>query len=157
MKSTALLIFFPSVSLALPQASTDKCTPLELLWARGTIEPQSSYGPLVGDSFISQLKRAIPEMSFYNVVYPAGMGSSSPDQGVSDTLKRLQSQAVKCPNQKFVLGGYSQGAVVMHRAAVKMSPEILARIVATATFGDGGQQATRELQSADWCEGEVLM
>jgi cutinase len=32
----------------------------------------------------------------------------------------------------------------MHRAAVKLSKDILAnRIIATATFGDGGQQATK--------------
>lgn len=29
----------------------------------------------------------------------------------------------------------------MHRAAVKLSPEVLNKIIATVTFGDGGQQA----------------
>jgi len=72
-----------------------------------------------------------------------------------------------------VLSGYSQGAVVMHRAAVKMEKSILNRIIATVTvslddlislpsksdelgalvsrrltdvhqFGDGGQQATKD-------------
>jgi hypothetical protein len=43
---------------------------------------------------------------------------------------------------RFVLGGYSQGAVVVHRAAVQLSPEILSKVIATATFGDGGQQTS---------------
>jgi cutinase len=43
---------------------------------------------------------------------------------------------------RYVLGGYSQGAVVMHRAAMKFTPEMTSRILATTTFGDGGQQAT---------------
>ena len=31
----------------------------------------------------------------------------------------------------------------MHRAAVKMDKAVLNRIIATVTFGDGGQQATK--------------
>jgi hypothetical protein len=55
----------------------------------------------------------------------------------------MQATAVKALTlRRFVIGGYSQGAVVMHRAAVQLSPEILSKIIATATFGDGGQQTS---------------
>jgi hypothetical protein len=50
---------------------------------------------------------------------------------------------------RYVLVGYSQGAVVHHRAAREMVEDktnylIFDRIIATVTFGDGGQQATLE-------------
>jgi cutinase len=81
-------------------------------------------------------------MTYYNVVYPPSMGAQSPATGVADTIKHMTQQSAACPNQKFVIGGYSQGAVVMHRAAVQLNPGIKARIIATATFGDGGQQTS---------------
>ena len=40
------------------------------------------------------------------------------------------------------MGSYSQGAVVMHHAAAKLSLEILARAIANITLGDGGQLST---------------
>jgi len=51
---------------------------------------------------------------------------------------------------RYVLVGYSQGAVVHHRATKEMSNDkatyaaVFERIIATVTFGDGGQQATLE-------------
>jgi cutinase len=78
------------------------------------------------------------------VKYPADFSSSSPDKGVADTLAHFQRQVKACPDQKYVFSGYSQGAVVMHRAAVKMDKSLLKeRVIATVTFGDGGQQATK--------------
>ena len=76
------------------------CSPVELVWARGSIEPQSSFGPFVGDGFIAALRKAIPEMTYYNVVYPASMGAQSPATGVADTIKHITQQASQCPNQK---------------------------------------------------------
>jgi hypothetical protein len=34
--------------------------------------------------------------------------------GIDDTIKRLNRQSTSCPEQKFALVGYSQGAGVMH-------------------------------------------
>jgi cutinase len=150
MKSAAFASLIISLVYAAPQGrggrggSSSGCSPLELIWARGTTESQSNFGMFVGDAYVSQLRRAVPGMTYYNVVYPASFGSSSPEVGVADTIRRLNAQAANCPNQQFVLGGYSQGAVVMHRAAVKLDPAILNRVLATTTFGDGGQQATRK-------------
>jgi cutinase len=90
-------------SLAAPQGSMrdiNTCSPLELVWARGTVESQSSFGVFVGDSYTSQLHKAIPEMTFYNVVYPASGSSTSPDEGVKDTLRHLNARMQKCALQK---------------------------------------------------------
>ncbi|KAF2403665.1 alpha/beta-hydrolase [Trichodelitschia bisporula] len=138
MRLTAVLLF---VSAALAVPAQKACSPVELIWARATTEA-AGLG-IVGAPLVKATQRLIPGFTYYAVKYPADMSSSSPDKGVADMLNRINGQATACPQQKFVLGGYSQGAVVCHRAAVKMSKDVLSRIIATATFGDGGQQATK--------------
>jgi cutinase len=102
------------------------------------------YG-IVGGPFLSAVQRAVSGATGYAVVYPAAFGDASPIKGVNDVVKYFSTRPTACPQQKYVIGGYSQGAVVMHRAAVKLAKDILKdRIIATATFGDGGQQATKQ-------------
>ena len=98
-----------------------------------------------GSQFVNAVKKVIPGTTAYAVVYPASFGSDSPNVGVKDTLKYFENRPKECPEQRYVMSGYSQGGVVMHRAAVKMDKSLLQnRIVAAVTFGDGGQLATKE-------------
>jgi thioesterase domain-containing protein len=49
-------------------------------------------------------------------------------------MASLVEQALKqCPDTKVVLGGYSQGAMVVHNAAGKLSA---GQVVGAVTFGD---------------------
>lgn len=64
-----------------------------------------------------------------------GMGDAyefgrSVDTGVKNLLEMVNGG---CPNTKYVLGGYSQGAMVMSKAIHSISPN---KIVYVATFGD---------------------
>ena len=52
-------------------------------------------------------------------------------------MSRLRSQAAACPNQKFALVGYSQGAGVMHAAAKDIPISLYSRIKSLVMFGDG--------------------
>lgn len=68
------------------------------------------------------------------------------DTGVDNALGILVDWAQKCPNQKIVLVGYSQGAMVMHRVLHDLInsndstyKQIRARIVATILIADGDQ------------------
>jgi len=58
--------------------------------------------------------------------------------GVKDTVNRLTQQIKACPEQKFAIVGYSQGAGVMHSAAVKFDETMLKKVVAAVMFGDPG-------------------
>jgi cutinase len=49
-------------------------------------------------------------------------------------------QNVACPNQKFALVGYSQGARVMRAASVKLDPKLYPKVVALVMFGDRGMR-----------------
>ena len=45
--------------------------------------------------------------------YPADLSLTSAAQGNADLVNHVKSQAAACPNQRFVLVGYSQGANVV--------------------------------------------
>jgi cutinase len=66
------------------------------------------------------------------------MNGCSVTTGVNDVLKRLSEQDKACPNEKFVLVGYSQGAAVMRGAAPKIPTELQSKIIAMVMFGDPG-------------------
>ncbi|KAF1811183.1 alpha/beta-hydrolase [Eremomyces bilateralis CBS 781.70] len=117
------------------------CSPLEMIYAKATGE-SGQYGIIVGNTLVRQVLQLVPSATGYSVPYPADFSDRSPELGVQTLLQHLQTQVTACPDQKFALSGYSQGAVVLHRAAVDFTPEIFERVVAAVTFGDGGQQAT---------------
>jgi cutinase len=59
-------------------------------------------------------------------------------------IDRLSTQPFACPDQKYALVGYSQGAVVMHLASANLSMNLFPRVVALVMFGDPGyKQQTR--------------
>lgn len=63
------------------------------------------------------------------------------NMGVIDATRQLKDAARKCPTQHVVLAGYSQGAMVMQRAAAKLQADgrrdIVARIAGLVLFGNG--------------------
>jgi cutinase len=56
--------------------------------------------------------------------------------GWQDVVSRLTQQDKACPQQKFALVGYSQGAVVMHYAAKSIPEALFPKIIALAMYGD---------------------
>jgi hypothetical protein len=106
--------------------------------ARPTTE-SAGNGTLCGP-LLNAVQRLIPGTIGYVVNYLTDFSSSSPDKGVADVLRHFKTQAKAYPQQKHVLSGYSQDAVVMHRAALKLYKLIFKeRIIATTTFKDRGQ------------------
>ncbi|MFF5516670.1 cutinase family protein [Streptomyces coeruleorubidus] len=107
----------PSATATAPTAATTvaaACTDVEVVSARGTFEP-GTLGFIVGDPVYSALqkKAAGKSLSSYKVNYPADLSLTSAAQGNRDLVNHVQSQAAACPNQRFVLVGYSQGANVV--------------------------------------------
>ncbi|KAJ3035985.1 hypothetical protein HDV00_003279 [Rhizophlyctis rosea] len=115
---------------------TSACPSIEILSARGTTEPQSGSAGMrpiftAISSTISPLTSTV-----YNVVYPADFNfATGPATGATDIVNRINSQSSKCPNQKFVLAGYSQGAMVVVQAMNKLTDQA-DKIPAVIMFGD---------------------
>jgi cutinase len=107
----SLLGAAPAASAATP------CSDVELVVARGTLEP-GPLGIIVGDNVFDETKRALPgkNVTAQAVDYPADFETGSQQAGIVATVRHVTGQAAACPNQKFVLVGYSQGASVIDGA-----------------------------------------
>lgn len=125
-------------ALSAPAASAAACSDIDVVAARGTFEP-GTLGFIVGDPVYSALQKKVTgkSLSSYKVNYPADLSLTSAAQGNSDLVNHVKSQAAACPNQRFILVGYSQGANVVDNSigissagAVVGSP-IVATIPAT--------------------------
>ncbi|KAE9977152.1 hypothetical protein BLS_001610 [Venturia inaequalis] len=127
------------VAALVPAALAAECSPFELVYARATGEPAASakvwskgYGA-AGFSLYTNITALIPGATGYAVNYPAAMGTEK--QGGADMVKHLTERAKACPDQKYSLGGHSQGSFAVNEALPKLSPDIIKRIVAVTHFG----------------------
>jgi len=85
----------------------------------------------------------VQALALDSAAYFAGL-----EQGVRDVKRTLRSEALRCPDQRLVLAGYSQGAMVMHRALQDLSSakdpaavDILARLDGALLLADGDRIA----------------
>jgi cutinase len=101
-------------SLSAPVASAATCSDIDVVAARGTFEP-GTLGAIVGDPVYSALQQKLTgrHLSSYKVNYPADLSLTSAAQGNADLVNHVSGQAAACPNQRFILVGYSQGANVV--------------------------------------------
>lgn len=158
--------------LPAPAASAAACSDIDVVAARGTFEP-GTLGLIVGDPVHSALQRKLTgkNLSSYKVNYPADLSLTSAAQGNTDVVNHVKSQAAACPNQRFVLVGYSQGANVVDNSigissagAVVGSPIVATipaalepRVAAVLLFGNPiralGKSVTGTYQSrtVDFC------
>jgi cutinase len=129
-------------------ASAAPCPDVEVTFARGTGEPPGVGG--VGQPFLDSLRSQVGGRSLgvYPVNYPATEDwPPSASAGASDASAHVQSMVANCPNTKLVLGGYSQGAMVIDlitiaRASVAgfnaatLSADEADHVAAVAVFGN---------------------
>ncbi|AHH19665.1 putative cutinase [Nocardia nova SH22a] len=99
-------------------ARAASCTDVDVVVARGTSEPVGAdpgLGVVVGNPVYKALgSRLSNSHSAYRVQYPASLIEPwSVQQGNRDLVKHVTDAAAACPNQRFVLVGYSQGANVV--------------------------------------------
>jgi hypothetical protein len=118
--------------------------------ARATTELPQSYGSnfdgaaarywskgygAAGYSLYSNVTSLIQGATGYPVHYPAAFSGNSQGDGVSDMVKQLTEKARECPQQKFAIGGHSQGGFVTTSAIAKLPQDILVRVIAVTMFG----------------------
>jgi len=144
-------------------AATKPCTDVLVLGARGSGQPaagsssdgSTGLGPQVFSLYqrivADQAARDIAEVS---LTYPARPAEelivdpatyfSGLERGVTNAKRFLARQSAACPSQRFVLAGYSQGAMVMHRVMQDLtassdptSARLLRRIDGVALLADG--------------------
>jgi cutinase len=142
--SAALL----SAVINIPAASAEPCPDVEVVFARATTEPPGVGA--VGQAFIDSLRSQVGERSVgvYAVNYPATEDfAQSASAGANDARAHVQSMAANCPNTQMVLGGYSQGALVIDLITAvpvsmagftpaPMPSDVADHVAAVAVFGN---------------------
>jgi cutinase len=112
-----------SAPLSIGPASAAPCPDVEVTFARATTEPPGVG--VVGREFIDSLRSQVggKSIAVYPVNYPASDDfAPSVNAGTSDANAHVQSMIANCPNTKMVLGGYSQGALVIDQITIAQAP-----------------------------------
>jgi cutinase len=109
---SAVVLAAASLAGAAPAQAVD-CPDVELIFARGTSEP-AGLGR-VGQALTDQLSANLGgrTLGAYGVNYPASYDFLAAADGAADATNRMVAVSQNCPNTRFVLGGYSQGAAVV--------------------------------------------
>jgi cutinase len=143
----ALLVVPALATHGVPTASAAACSDVEVIFARGRMEPAGAG--TIGNTFVSALRQKTKKsINLYAVRYPA---DNQIDVGANDMSQRIQSTAASCPNTRIVLGGYSLGAGVTDVVLAlpfqffgftqPLPREMEQHIAAVALFGNGIQWA----------------
>lgn len=117
MKFTNLVLAVVAAASGLlattPSALAAPCPDVEVVFARGTMEPPGIGR--IGQAFVDALREdvGIKTVNVYAVNYPASTDFPTGVQGVVDGSTHVAALAAGCPSTKMVLGGYSQGAAVV--------------------------------------------
>jgi cutinase len=133
---------------AAADAAAAECEAVSVISARGTSEPQSGswLQKPMGDLILGQFPG---NAKYTELIYPASVPfDGSAPVGVGNLINTLNTEAQQCPNQKYILLGYSQGAGVVGDALAASSARIWGadrgsvsaaasgRIAAVVMFGD---------------------
>jgi len=111
------------------------CAPLTMIFARGTNEAGNvgkDVGPPLFDELIKQYGKNI---ALQGVNYsPSWLSNDGLGASGGPAMAALVNKVKKqCPSTKVVLGGYSQGAMVVHNAMATLTQ---GSISAAVVFGD---------------------
>ncbi|PYH40333.1 cutinase-domain-containing protein [Aspergillus saccharolyticus JOP 1030-1] len=133
--SSLLSSFMGGSTTANGVTSNTGCKELTFIFARGTSE-MGNMGSVVGPEVASNLQTLTGNKVTVQGVDYAADWAGNMELGASGgpTMASLVKEALsECPNTKVVLGGYSQGAMVVHNAASSLSA---GEIQAAVLFGD---------------------
>jgi cutinase len=121
MVATSMALLSAPTSIG--PASAAPCPDVEVTFARATTEPPGVG--VVGQEFVDSLRSQVGGKSIgvYPVNYPASDDfAPSVNAGTSDANAHVQSMIANCPNTRMVLGGYSQGALVIDQITIAQAP-----------------------------------
>ncbi|WP_280218718.1 cutinase family protein [Nocardia neocaledoniensis] len=147
-------------------ATAAGCADLRVVAARGTNEPGGMWskfhlGTVVGNPVYAAIDEAVGQSTdAYRVHYPADLNQpASVQAGNRDLVEHVVARAAACPEQRFVLVGYSQGANVVANSlgvssegakvggpiVATLPAELAPRVVAVLLFGNPIRELGREI------------
>jgi pimeloyl-ACP methyl ester carboxylesterase len=128
----AAFLAIPRVNITIPQ-QVEPCAPYKLLDARGSGEPQGVS--LMFQTVIERLLANNTDATYQSIVYPAGFAQNT-TSGVQNTVDVINYGLQDCPEQKYFLFGYSQGATVVQEALIEVGDEAAASVQSVVMVGN---------------------
>ncbi|KAH8900817.1 alpha/beta-hydrolase [Thozetella sp. PMI_491] len=127
-------------------ASGAKCADLAVIFARGTFD-SGNIGPWVGPGFRDALRARFGSVAVQGVSpddYSADLAGYIEDGGTVSCAYSIadavMTYASRCPSAKFVISGWSQGALCAHKSFDTSyglyDSAVRSRVIALTTFGD---------------------
>ncbi|QRW12952.1 cutinase [Ceratobasidium sp. AG-Ba] len=108
------------------------CSAVHMVYLGGTWEEGLAR---VGTPLTKALASSVPGSTSYAVPYnTTAEYVKTVAEGATMTSDYLDAQVSKCPRQRFVLTGYSKGAMVIQ--ATKLKPSTQSKVFAILVFGD---------------------
>lgn len=168
---TSLLLAAALIAAPVPSAAAEPCSDVELIFARGTGEPEGMGR--VGDALAATLTPMLGgrTLSTYAVNYRANRNFLNTADGANDARNHIVWMADACPGTRLVLGGFSQGAAVMSMlagvppvgdrigsigSADPLAADMAARVGAVAVFGNPGTRFGSPLSSTGQFAGRSI-
>ncbi|KAJ7927850.1 cutinase-domain-containing protein [Mycena leptocephala] len=133
--TSAVAVSMPSVEIR--QTANDTENQLSGVHLCPRTGESGNVGTDVGAPLIANLRAALgtANIAAQGVDYAADVLGGDP--AGSKTMASLINQAAsQCPSTQIAIGGYSQGAQLVHNAASMLSAATTARIAAVVLFGD---------------------
>ncbi|TGD86364.1 cutinase family protein [Mycolicibacterium sp. CH28] len=152
-------------------AAADDCPDVEVIFARGTGEPPGIGR--VGQAFTDALVPRLGDRTLdtYAVNYPASLNFLAAASGAADASARIADMALRCPQTRLVLGGFSQGAAAVSMlagvppvgerigsigSAPPLPPASASQVAAVAVFGNPGARFGTPLSSTGLFSGRAV-
>lgn len=133
-----LLVFI--TGFAAPKPTLAKgCDDVKFVFARGSGEKLGDVSAIAWrESIATALQKSTLQYDFYELGAYVSRGQffdfgKSVTQGSNELQSYIKTISAACPSTQFVLGGYSQGAMVLSRTLEQLNSN---RIIYVATFGD---------------------
>ncbi|KAH8689500.1 carbohydrate esterase family 5 protein [Talaromyces proteolyticus] len=119
-----------------------ECASIAVIFARGTFD-SGNIGVWVGPQFFEELSSRVPSAALQGVdpdAYKADLygylSEGGSDDGAVSLASTVNDYNSKCPDSVIVISGWSQGALVAHKALEQISSTALDKTAALVTFGD---------------------
>lgn len=139
-----------SAILWLHAIADPSCHDYVIIATRGTGEIQ---GPSIAfTNMTAETLKNVPNGIVYNTVYPASQANNSLTDGVKDIGQYIDNGLKDCPDQKYALLGYSQGATVTAMALHNYTNMNSASAKAIAGVLLVGNPAHKPYQAANYDE-----
>lgn len=118
------------------------CRDVVMLFARGSLEA-GNLGTICGPAIAQCLKDQFgaDRVAVEGIEYKALLetnhlpGGADPD-GVGEMKRLIANVTGNCPGSRLLVGGYSQGAAITHRAVESLCQTQKDKVTAAFTFGD---------------------